>query len=68
MTWLGYKPPFDRHDWVIDRCGKEVVYIVDFYNGQSVNGMPSVYLDARPQLTVEGAIDRVRVAMSKLLS
>ena len=23
MNLLGYKLPFDRHDWVIDRCGKE---------------------------------------------
>ncbi len=22
--WLGYELPFDRHDWIIDRCGKEV--------------------------------------------
>ena len=19
--WLGYEMPFDRHDWIIDRCG-----------------------------------------------
>ena len=22
--WMGYEMPFDRHDWIIDRCGKEV--------------------------------------------
>ena len=21
---LGYEPPFDRHDWVVDRCGTPV--------------------------------------------
>lgn len=21
---LGYEMPFDRHDWIIDRCGREV--------------------------------------------
>ena len=21
---LGYQLPFDRHDWVVDRCGKQV--------------------------------------------
>ncbi len=21
---LGYKLPFDRHDWIVDRCGREV--------------------------------------------
>jgi hypothetical protein len=24
LNWMGYAPPFDRHDWVVDRCGKEV--------------------------------------------
>ena len=23
--------PFDRHDWYLDRCGKEVRYVIDFY-------------------------------------
>lgn len=23
--------PFDRHDWIIDRCGKEVRYVIDYY-------------------------------------
>ncbi len=21
-SWLGYTLPFDRHDWIVDRCGK----------------------------------------------
>jgi cytochrome c heme-lyase len=21
LGWMGYSPPFDRHDWVVDRCG-----------------------------------------------
>ena len=24
LNFLGYKLPFDRHDWVVDRCGTEV--------------------------------------------
>ena len=24
--------PFDRHDWVVDRCGKEVKYTIDYYS------------------------------------
>ena len=24
LNFLGYKLPFDRHDWVVDRCGREV--------------------------------------------
>ena len=23
-TWMGYTAPFDRHDWVVDRCGTPV--------------------------------------------
>jgi len=51
-TMLGYSPPFDRHDWVVDRCGKRVRYIIDFYTGHSASpaGNLSFYLDARPAL------------------
>ncbi|KAF9652949.1 cytochrome c and c1 heme-lyase [Thelephora ganbajun] len=49
---LGYAPPFDRHDWVVDRCGHRVRYIIDFYTGKSLgpNSTPSFYLDVRPAL------------------
>ena len=23
--------PYDRHDWTVDRCGKEVEYVIDYY-------------------------------------
>ena len=26
---LGGPLPFDRRDWIVDRCGKEVRYIID---------------------------------------
>ncbi|PFH58647.1 hypothetical protein XA68_13416 [Ophiocordyceps unilateralis] len=55
-TLLGYTAPFDRHDWVIDRCGTRVDYVIDFYAGRS-DGKPgpSFYLDVRPKLnTWEG--------------
>jgi cytochrome c heme-lyase len=35
-SFLGYKKPFDRHDWVIDRCGDEVTYVIDFYRGRKI--------------------------------
>ncbi|KAJ2363441.1 Cytochrome c1 heme lyase, partial [Coemansia sp. RSA 2607] len=22
-SWMGYQAPFDRHDWTVDRCGKQ---------------------------------------------
>jgi cytochrome c heme-lyase len=42
-TLLGYTAPFDRHDWVIDRCGKKIEYVIDFYAGKqpSVSGATS---------------------------
>lgn len=32
-----YEYPFDRHDWIVDRCGKDVRYIIDYYDGGSVD-------------------------------
>ncbi|KAL2753491.1 hypothetical protein ACRALDRAFT_1036056 [Sodiomyces alcalophilus JCM 7366] len=59
-TLLGYTEPFDRHDWVIDRCGVRIEYVIDFYAGRSgtkdASGRPSFYLDVRPKLNSwEGA-------------
>lgn len=34
--------PFDRHDWVVDRCGREVRYIIDFYFHEQKAGTPEV--------------------------
>ncbi|KAI9801400.1 MAG: hypothetical protein M1825_003379 [Sarcosagium campestre] len=49
---LGYTAPFDRHDWVVDRCGTRVEYVIDFYKGKDTpeaSGL-SFYLDVRPKL------------------
>lgn len=46
-----YQLPFDRHDWEIDRCGRRVRYVIDFYTGRSDGTGPSglsFYLDVRP--------------------
>jgi cytochrome c heme-lyase len=49
---LGYQAPFDRHDWVVERCGQTVEYVIDFYPGRErqERGPPSFYLDVRPKL------------------
>jgi hypothetical protein len=54
--------PFDRHDWIVDRDGQEVRYVIDFYSGQPEPGRPlSIYLDVRPALdTFENAMDRLK--------
>ena len=48
-----YTPPFDRHDWLIDRCGTQVRYVIDFYTGKADTERKSnmaFYLDVRPAL------------------
>ncbi|SJX65309.1 related to CYT2-holocytochrome-c1 synthase [Sporisorium reilianum f. sp. reilianum] len=43
VTWrawmnglAGYSPPFDRHDWTVERpTGEQVRYIIDFYTGRA---------------------------------
>jgi len=45
----GYPLPFDRHDWIIDRCGKERTYIIDYYSGSmNEETMQFTDLDVRP--------------------
>lgn len=73
LNFLGYALPFDRHDWVVDRCGREVRYVIDFYNGAPRPGAPGApaafFLDVRPALdSVEAAWDRVRMQGSWVFS
>ena len=61
---MGYEKPFDRHDWIVDRCGKDVRYIIDYYDGGDVN--PNDYkfaiLDVRPAIDSPTAVwDRMKV-------
>jgi cytochrome c heme-lyase len=57
LNFLGFKLPFDRHDWVVDRCGRDVRYVIDFYNAKSADPRAPVamHLDARPALDSLGA-------------
>lgn len=66
LNLLGYKLPFDRHDWEVDRCGRPVRYVIDFYSGASSpaggGGGASMHLDVRPALDSFGAaVDRLRM-------
>lgn len=70
-----YQPPFDRHDWIVDRNGKRIRYVIDFYTGRGAGaalpaGVPpqlAFYLDVRPALDdLEGVRMRVRHALNKL--
>jgi cytochrome c heme-lyase len=69
-SFFGWDKPFDRHDWVVDRCGKSVRYVIDFYSREAstnTTGNPSafptssLYADVRPALdSFESFFDRVK--------
>jgi len=74
LQWLGWAwpakfetaPPFDRHDWFVQRCGEngceEVRYVIDYYEGApEPSGEPVFYLDVRP------AIDGPRSAAERTI-
>lgn len=58
-----YELPFDRHDWIVDRCGKDVRYVIDYYDGGVVdNDYRFALLDVRPAMdSFENVWDRMRV-------
>lgn len=67
----GFALPFDRHDWTVDRCGKDVRYVIDFYNGAPAPGAgpASFFLDVRPALdSVEALWDRLRMQAGWVMS
>ncbi|KAJ5225162.1 Cytochrome c heme lyase [Penicillium chermesinum] len=59
------KPPFDRHDWYVQRqtpAGpKQVRYVIDYYSGPpEPTGEPVFYLDIRPALdSPSAAVERL---------
>ena len=68
---FGHPPPFDRHAWIVDRGGKEVRYIIDYYSDESKadadttpslmspNAVKSIKLDVRPASdSLQAFIDR----------
>ncbi|KAJ8376101.1 hypothetical protein SKAU_G00066810 [Synaphobranchus kaupii] len=63
--WMGYELPFDRHDWIVDRCGREVRYVIDYYDGGEVDKETYQFtiLDVRPAFdSLNSVWDRMRVA------
>jgi cytochrome c heme-lyase len=69
---LGMPIPFDRHDWIVDRGGVEVRYIIDYYHDESnvdndakpkdkhdFHAVKSIFVDVRPALdSFDSALDR----------
>lgn len=72
MAWLypsqfPKNPPFDRHDWFVQRHvpggnSREVRYVIDYYSGPpEPTGEPVFFLDVRP------AVDGPTAACERLL-
>ncbi|XP_007426785.1 cytochrome c-type heme lyase [Python bivittatus] len=63
-SWMGYELPFDRHDWIVDRCGTQVRYVIDYYDGGKVDkNYQFTILDVRPAFDSLSAVwDRMKVA------
>ncbi|CAA9990074.1 cytochrome c1 heme lyase, putative [Plasmodium knowlesi strain H] len=67
LNLMGYNKPFDRHDWYIDRCGNTIKYIIDYYDGKSDERAPvSIFIDARPQLSVNNMVDYFKMVYIKM--
>jgi cytochrome c heme-lyase len=79
-TLMGYTAPFDRHDWIVDRCGTEVRYIIDYYHDSKLpvdqhlpaqhdlNAKTQILLDVRPALDSPTAVlDRARMLLLRAL-
>ncbi|KAJ3393981.1 holocytochrome c synthase [Entophlyctis sp. JEL0112] len=63
--WMGFRygadKPFDRHDWTVSRCGRDVRYVIDYYSGHDEPESPVFNVDVRPALDSPSAVfDRVR--------
>ncbi|THD26508.1 Cytochrome c heme lyase [Fasciola hepatica] len=67
---MGYELPFDRHDWIVDRCGRNVRYVIDYYDGGPVGEHGQfALLDVRPALdSFEAFWDRTKVAWLRFKS
>lgn len=63
MWFRGYPRPFDRHDWIVDRCGQEDArYIIDYY--YTDNGPDPIEIHVRPAVdSVSAAYDRLRFGL-----
>jgi cytochrome c heme-lyase len=61
--WLGYGLPFDRHDWIVDRCGINVKYVIDYYDSGEVDDKYKfAILDVRPAMNSwQNMWDRMKV-------
>ena len=72
LSFIGRAPPFDRHDWVVDRDGQEVsaslTSEIDNHSKNTRTGANvPIHIDVRPALDSFGAaVDRVQMMFPSL--
>jgi len=72
-TFLGYPTPFDRHDWIVERNGEDVRYVIDYYYDErkskldekpglhDIKSVQSITMDARPAIdSFQSILDRIK--------
>jgi cytochrome c heme-lyase len=64
-SFTGKPLPFDRHDWYVNRCGRDVRYVIDFYYDEAKAGTPGAFeLRVRPAIDTPGAaLDRLKMGV-----
>lgn len=48
LNKMGYPLPWDRHDWIVNRCGTQIRYIIDYHHG--FNDKQPYIIDCRPDM------------------
>ena len=71
---FGHPAPFDRHDWIVDRGGNEVRYVIDYYHDESsiqIDKIPSKLTDSSSiqsiKVDVRPALDSISAFIDRLL-
>lgn len=66
---LGYGVPFDRHDWTVDRGGRQMRYVIDFYYDEDSEGTRwPFFVDVRPALDSPSALFlRARMVLDEIV-
>lgn len=69
FTWFGSPRPYDRHDWMVDRCGQKLVrYVIDYHDDPTAKNFSETRLDVRPAMDTFGAVwDNVRFPFARRL-
>jgi len=65
---FGHPPPFDRHDWIVDRGGIEIRYIIDYYHDESVIHNDKIPLKLNDMISIQSIKVDVRPALDSISS